>query len=146
MDVVDAQRDVVQPRAALVGVLRDRRVGRGRLEQLQPGVPDRQEMRADALRGDLFRRLDLEPQRVAIEGQRRRQILHRDTDVVEGGLHLIFSWFSCAFVFRAFRGCIYRLIARASRSAAAVYGSTSRDAMRSTIAPSSPAARTWRSR
>src|SRR5256885_11687271 len=43
--------------------------------------------RSDALRCDLFRRVDLEPQRVAIEGERRRQIRERNTDVIENGLH-----------------------------------------------------------
>src|SRR5262249_54925531 len=33
-DVVDAQRDVMQPRTAFVDVFRDRRLGRRRLEQL----------------------------------------------------------------------------------------------------------------
>ena len=86
-DVVDAQRDVVQARAALVGVLRDRRIGRGRLEQLQLRFADRQKVGADALRGDLFGRFDLEPKRVAVERERRRQVAHRDADVIEDGLH-----------------------------------------------------------
>jgi len=38
VNVVHPQRDVVQAGAALVGVLGDRRVGRGRFEQLQLGV------------------------------------------------------------------------------------------------------------
>ena len=87
VDVVHAQRDVVQARAALVGVLRDRRIGRGRFEQFQLGLADRQEMRAHALRGDLFGRFDLEAERVAIERERRREILHRDADVIEDSLH-----------------------------------------------------------
>ena len=66
-DVVDAQRDVVQPGAALLDVLRDRRLRRGRLEQLEARLADRDEVRAHALRRDLLGRLDLEAERVAIE-------------------------------------------------------------------------------
>src|SRR3954454_23962855 len=49
VDVVDAQRDVMQARTALVDVLRDRRVGRGRLEQLEARLADAGEMRAHLL-------------------------------------------------------------------------------------------------
>ena len=35
VDVVDAQRDVMEPGPALLDELRDRRVGRGRLEQFE---------------------------------------------------------------------------------------------------------------
>ena len=87
MDVVDAQRDVMEPGAALADVLRDRRVGRRRLEQLELRFPDGHEVRADALRRHFFRRLDLEAERVAIERQRGRQVLHRDPDVIQDGLH-----------------------------------------------------------
>jgi len=57
------------------------------------------------------------------------QVLHGDADVVENGPHEVGE-----------------LRARPSRSAAAVYGSTSRAAMRSTICANSPAFRTCRSR
>ena len=87
VDVVDAQRDVMQARAALVDVLRDRRVGRRRLEQLELRLADRHEVRAHALRRDLFRRFDLEPERVAIERERRGEIRDRDADVIEDGFH-----------------------------------------------------------
>src|SRR5262249_11383656 len=60
MDVLDAQRDVMQTGTALVDVLRDWRLGRRRLEQLQPRLADRREVRSHLLRLDLFRPLDLE--------------------------------------------------------------------------------------
>ena len=41
VDVVDAQRDVMQARAALLDELRDRRVGRRRLEQFERRLADR---------------------------------------------------------------------------------------------------------
>ena len=93
-------------------------------------------MRAHALRRHLFGRLDLEAERVAVERQRRREIRDRDADVIENRL-------SC----RASRSSsrpsapvrLGRDAARVQRSAA-VYGSISRAAMRSTIAPSSPGA------
>ena len=47
-DVVDPQRDVVQPGPALLDVFRDRRIRRGGLEQFElTDSPDRHEMRAD---------------------------------------------------------------------------------------------------
>ena len=73
-NVVDAQRDVMQPRPALGEIPRDRRIGRRRLEQLEARLADRHEMRAHALRRHLFGRLDLEAERVAIERERRRQV------------------------------------------------------------------------
>jgi hypothetical protein len=39
-DVVDAQRDVVEPRTAFLDVFRDRRVGGCRLEQFEACVAD----------------------------------------------------------------------------------------------------------
>ena len=50
---------------------------------------DRHEVRAHTLRRHLFGRLDVEAERIAIERQRRGEILHRDADVVEDGLHRI---------------------------------------------------------
>ena len=82
-DVVDPQRDVVQARPALLHVLRDRRIGRGRFEQLERRLADRHEMRADALRRDLLGRFDLEAERVAIERQGGGEIGDGDADVIE---------------------------------------------------------------
>ena len=73
------------------------------------GVADRQEMRAHALRRDLLGRLDLEPERVAIERERRRQILDGDADVIENGFHELTeprkhektSFMSCVSWFRS---------------------------------------------
>ena len=66
---------------------RDRRIGRGRLEQLELRFPDRDEVRANALRGHLFGRFDLQAERVPVERERGLEILHRDADVIEDGLH-----------------------------------------------------------
>ena len=48
---------------------------------------DTGEVRTDMLRRNFFRRFDLQPEAVAVEMQRRREILDRDTDVVEHGFH-----------------------------------------------------------
>ena len=69
-DVVDAQRDVVNARAALLDVSGDRRISGRRFEQLERRLADRDEMRAHALRRDFLRRLDLEAERIAIERER----------------------------------------------------------------------------
>src|SRR5919198_3369294 len=127
MDVVDAQRDVVNPRPALLDVLRDWRVRRGCFQQLQFRLADGYEMRPHGLGRDLLGRLDLEPQRIAIKGERGGEILYRDADVIENCFH------RCRPAFR-------------SSVVAAVYGSSSRAAMRSTIPPSSSGASTCRSR
>ena len=87
VDIVDAQGDVMQARPALVHVLRDRRIGGGRLEQFEVRLPDVDELRTDALRRHLLGCFDLEAKRVAIERECGRQILHRDTDMVQGRLH-----------------------------------------------------------
>ena len=86
-DVVDAQRDVVDAGPALLDVLRDRRIGRRRFEQLERRLADRNEVRAHPLRRHLLGRLDLEPERVAIERQRRVEVLDRNADVIEPRLH-----------------------------------------------------------
>jgi hypothetical protein len=46
-------------------------------------------MRADALRHHVFRRFDLEPQRIAVEGERRTEIFDGDADVIENGFHTV---------------------------------------------------------
>ena len=86
-DVVDAERDVVQPGAAPGEEFRDRRIGRGRLQQLETGRTHRDKVRPHPLARHLFRGLHLEPERVAIEAQRRVEIRHRDADVIENGFH-----------------------------------------------------------
>ena len=71
-DVVDAQRDVVQARAALLDELRDRRIAAPSLPAVRASTPPTG-MKCARTRcdGHLLRRLDLEPERVAIERQRR---------------------------------------------------------------------------
>src|SRR6516164_1759961 len=48
-DVVNAKRDVMEPRATLLGVLRDRRVRRGCFEQFEFGFAHWQKVRSHAL-------------------------------------------------------------------------------------------------
>ena len=86
-DVLDPQRDVMQAGAALLEIPGNRRVRRGRFEELELGLANRYEMRADVLRHDLFRRLDLEAKRVAIKRKRGLEILDRNADVIEESLH-----------------------------------------------------------
>ena len=90
-DVLDPQRDVMQAGAPLLEIPGDRRIRSGCFEELELGFANRHEVRPDALRHDLFRRLDLEAQRVAIERERRRQILHRNPDVIEYRLRELVS-------------------------------------------------------
>ena len=101
LNVVDPQRDVMQPRAALVHVARDRLVGRGRFEQLELRLADRDKMRADLLRGHLLRGFDLEAERVAVERERGSKVLHRDADVIENRSHRLGN---VSFVLSCFRG------------------------------------------
>ena len=86
-DVVHAQRDVVQPGAALLDVLRDRRVRRRRLQKLEARVAHGHEAGAHSLRDDVLGRLDLEAERIAIERQRGVQVAHGDADMVQNGFH-----------------------------------------------------------
>src|SRR5262249_49916410 len=58
-DVVDVERDVVQPGTAFFKKPRDRRVSRRRLQQLELRFANRNERRAHPLRGHLLGRLDL---------------------------------------------------------------------------------------
>ncbi len=86
-DVLHAQRDVMDARPALLDELRDRGIGRGRFEQFERGRPDRDEMGPDTLRLHLLRRFDLEAERVAIEGERVVDVLHRDPHMIEDSFH-----------------------------------------------------------
>ena len=85
--VLDAQRDVVEPGSARLDERRNRRVGRGGLEQLERGRAGVEHVRADPLRGHVLGRFDLEPERVAIERQRLVEALDRDADVIEHRFH-----------------------------------------------------------
>ena len=95
-----------------------------RFEQLQLRLPHTDEVRAHALGRNLLDRLDIESERIAIEGQSCRKILHGDPDVVEDGFHRFFS----------------PVVARVTKPSAAVYGSSSRAAIRSTAADHSSGA------
>ena len=50
-------------------------------------LADRHEVRPHLLARHLLGRLDLEPERVAIERERGLEILHGDADVIENGFH-----------------------------------------------------------
>src|SRR5215218_3676016 len=113
----------MQPRTAPVEEFRDFRFRVRRLQQFQARVAGADEMRPHALRLDVFGKVDLEPERVAIERERGRKIADGDADVVEARLY-------CH---------------RAMSAAAAVYGSSSRAAIRDASACSSPGASTRRS-
>jgi hypothetical protein len=86
-DVVHPQRHVMQPGTALVGEPGDWRIGRRRFQQLQRGAAGGDEVRTHALRGDFLGADDVEAERVAVEGQRGVDVLHRNTDVIEDGFH-----------------------------------------------------------
>ena len=86
-NVVDPQRDVMQSRTARLEKFRNRRIRRGRLQQLERRRPRGHELRADALRGHVFSRPDVQPQRIAKERQRRLQVLHRDADMIQDRFH-----------------------------------------------------------
>src|SRR3989442_75322 len=70
---------------ALCDVLRDRRVVCGRLEQLDRGVADRDEMRAHALRHDVLGRFHLETEGVVKKRERLPDVVDGDADVIEDG-------------------------------------------------------------
>jgi hypothetical protein len=95
-NVVNPQRDVVQPGAALLDVLRDGRVGRGGLEKFQAGLAHRQKVSPHLLRGDLFRRLDDESQCVAVESKGGLNVLNGDADMIEYRFHFIDKDYSCS--------------------------------------------------
>lgn len=86
-DVVHAQRNVMQARTAAGHILRDRRVRCRRLEQLEGRLPRRDEVRTHALGLDVFRRLDLEPEGVAVERERFADVGDGDADMVQDRFH-----------------------------------------------------------
>src|SRR5258705_6347507 len=75
-DVVHSKSYMVKARATLLQILRDRGARVCCLQQFQARprllrrVAERNEMRADLLRRDIFGRLDFKAQRVAIKRQR----------------------------------------------------------------------------
>jgi hypothetical protein len=73
--------------AAFVDVLRNRRIGRGRFEQLELRLSCGQKMRADALAADVLAVLDLQAERVAEKGERARELRDGNADVVESRVH-----------------------------------------------------------
>ena len=113
VDIFHSERNVMQPGAARADELRDRRIRRRRLEHLEGRLPGFEERRPNTLRRNVFRRLDVQTQHVLEERKGSLQIAHRDPDVVQDGFH-------------------FRALERISD--AAVYGSSSLFAMRSTSA------------
>src|SRR6188508_579151 len=96
-DIVDTERDVMNARSALLEIAGDWRIRSGGLEQFELGAGIRarlrrrltngQEVGTDPLRADIFGGLDLETERVPIKGQRGVQVLNRNANVIEDGLH-----------------------------------------------------------
>src|SRR5262245_40250426 len=72
--------------AALLDVLRDGRVTRRRLQELDRRLADGDEMRTDPLRGDFLGELHVETERIPEKGQRLVDVLNSDADMVEDGL------------------------------------------------------------
>ena len=62
-DVFDAKADVMNPFAALLDELRDRRVVAGRLEQFEIRIADGKECGAHFLRGDILDVIDVQAER-----------------------------------------------------------------------------------
>ena len=86
-EIIDAECKVVDARATLRDIGRDRRILRGRFEQLEGGLAHLDEVRADALRRNLFRRLDLEPERISVKGQRLGEVFDRYPNVIQRCFH-----------------------------------------------------------
>src|SRR5687768_6446585 len=131
LNVVHAQRDVVKPWSALLRVARDHGIAARGLEQLEGGLACRDEMRPHALVRHLLRHLDAQPQPIAIERERLVEVFHRDTNVVEDGLHDVFAGSAASDAVR--RGTRPDI-----SSSTAEYGSSSRAATRSAIRSISP--------
>src|SRR5258706_5559482 len=129
-DVGHAQRNVMDAWSALLDVFRDRGVAGGRLEELDRRLTNCDEVRSYPLGVHLLRRLDLEVERILVERQRLAEVLHGDTDVIEDGLH----GRRVSPVDVTFWAATRRMM-----SAAAEYGSISREAMPSTMRWNSPA-------
>jgi len=87
MDVLDAQRDVVDPGSAFRDVFRNRRIRSCAFEQFDGGATERNKVRPDVLRDDLLRSVHMKPQRVSIEGERLFKVRDGDADVIEGRTH-----------------------------------------------------------
>jgi hypothetical protein len=87
VDVFHPQSDVVQAGAALVEILRDRRIRRRRFQHLERRVAGVQERRSHLLRRNLLGDLDVQAEHVPEERKRRLQIAHGDPDMIENGFH-----------------------------------------------------------
>ena len=74
-------------RAALVEVLRNRRIRRSRFQQFETRVAGMDEVRPHTLRGHLFGTIQLQAKCVMEEGQRRPEVGHGDADVIEIRFH-----------------------------------------------------------
>ncbi len=89
VDVLDAQRDVVQARAALLVYLAIADSGDVASSSSSAAPPTGMKCARTRWRLDVLHAFDLEPERLAIEPQGRRQVGHGDADVIENRLHLI---------------------------------------------------------
>ncbi len=87
LDVIDPVGDVVQSRSPAVEELPHRRVGSERAQQLHVAVADIEQHGLDALLTDRLAVDQRHPQAVAIERDRRLEIIDGDADVVDGAQH-----------------------------------------------------------
>ena len=86
-NVLDAQRDVMETRGR-ASRCTSRSPNPARSPRAAPAwAANGNVTRADALREHLFRRFDLETERVPVERERGLDVLHGDADVIEHRLH-----------------------------------------------------------
>lgn len=81
--VPDLNGDVMNARPALVEKPGNRRVGRRRLEQLNPRFANRQHRHADFLLGYFFNAFDLETQRLSIEVSHFRDPVRGNANMID---------------------------------------------------------------
>src|SRR5215468_11917292 len=77
-DILDLDADMVEPLAALVEESRHPGIRRSWADQLDPTHSASENGGLHLLAGDFFDVVQLEPQHVAVEGDRRIEVLHRD--------------------------------------------------------------------
>ena len=82
-DVGNLEADVVEALASGGEEARHAGRGVGRLDELDPDLPDGQERDADAIRGDRHDRTRREPQDVPIEAERRAHLAHHHGNVMD---------------------------------------------------------------
>ncbi len=84
-DIVDFQRDVVQPGPRVERNFEIGESGDVACNSSSDDLPAGYELSDDPLRRDLFRRRNLEPQRVTEKGERLVKVGDRNADVIQCG-------------------------------------------------------------